>query len=208
MAWPLFLSPMSFRHSDTHRDAIAMKAAQLMAEEGVRDYGFAKRKAARQLGMNETENLPTNAQIEEALRTWQSLYQEEEHPARIRELRETALEVMEWLSDFSPWLTGHVLEGTAGRYPEIDIELYPDSAKDVEIFFLNEEVAYTHRDVRSTLPGAPEAILSFEWNEVPVRLAIFERDHARQSRKQERIKIAGLRNLLDSPLVEKSSPDA
>jgi hypothetical protein len=173
-----------------------MRAAQLMAEEGVRDYGFAKRKAVRQLGMGDAETLPTNQEIEEALRTWQALYQEEEQPERIRALRETALEVMEWLGAFSPWLTGHVLEGTAGRYPEIDIELYPDSVKDVEIFFLNEAISYEHRDVRTHAPGAPQAILAFDWKQTPVRLALFEQGAMRPSRKQERTRIAGLRALL------------
>jgi hypothetical protein len=52
----------------TLRRQIASAAARLIAEEGIRDYGLAKRKAARQLGVGPNEELPNNAEIEEAVR--------------------------------------------------------------------------------------------------------------------------------------------
>src|SRR5690554_1902322 len=59
------------------RREIAAVAARMMAEDGIADFGFAKRKAARQLGLPEkTEALPTNAEIEAELRAWQALYQD------------------------------------------------------------------------------------------------------------------------------------
>ena len=76
------------------RRAIACAAARLMAEEGISDYGTAKRKAARSLGATEAEALPTNEEIETELRAWQSLYQEDEQRERVHDLRCTALEVM------------------------------------------------------------------------------------------------------------------
>ena len=39
------------RGRDNTRSAIAVQAARLMARDGIEDYGHAKRKAARQLGM-------------------------------------------------------------------------------------------------------------------------------------------------------------
>ncbi len=48
------------------------------------------------------------------------------------------------LAVFHPYLTGSVLDGTAGRFSMIDILLYPDSDKDVEIFLLNQGIAYEH----------------------------------------------------------------
>jgi broad specificity phosphatase PhoE len=64
------------------RRAIASAAARLMAEHGIADYGMAKRKAARSLGVGEGEALPTNEEIEAELRAWQSLYQEDEQRER------------------------------------------------------------------------------------------------------------------------------
>ena len=62
------------------RKQIAYLAARLMAEDGVQDYVTAKTKAARQAGVPDTHCLPDKAEIDEALRAYRVLYQEDEHP--------------------------------------------------------------------------------------------------------------------------------
>lgn len=124
------------------RERIAHLAARLIAEDGVQDFGLAKRKAAQQIGAPDTRNLPNNAEIEQALRAFRALYQSEEHPEVLRELRFAALEAMQWLADFDPQLTGSVLSGTAGRYADINLQLVAESVKDVEYFLMREQVAY------------------------------------------------------------------
>ena len=63
---------MSFRappsRSGNLRREVAAAAARMMAEDGISDFGFAKRKAARQLGASDADALPTNAEIEAELR--------------------------------------------------------------------------------------------------------------------------------------------
>ncbi len=186
--------------SDNLRREIAALAARMMAEDGIGDYGFAKRKAARQLGVNESETLPTNAEIEAALRTWQALYQNDEQRARVREMREAAVDIMRALADFRPYLTGGVLDGTAGRYAQIEIDLFPESAKDVEIFFLNENVAYEHRTPRHPGPNPPEAVLAFDWGDMPVRLSIYPAGAERLGRRShERARLPQVEALLQAP---------
>lgn len=181
------------------RREIAALAARMMAEDGIADFGFAKRKAARQLGVSETEGLPTNAEIEAELRAWQSLYQDDEQEDRIRAMRETAVAVMHLLDEFRPYLTGGVLDGTAGRYSEVEIELYPESAKDVEIFLLNQGIDYEHREPRRVTNHLPEAILSLDWDDVPVRLTIHEQITERMPRRGiERARVAAIEALLES----------
>ena len=181
----------------TLRREIAALAARMMAEDGVADFGFAKRKAARQLGVSLSEALPNNAEIEAELRTWQALYQDEEQEERLREMRLAAVEIMHLLEPFRPYLTGGALDGTAGRYSEVDIELYPESAKEVEIFFLNRDLSYEHREPRRPAPHAPEAVLCFDWGDVPVRLSIFEGRAERISRKGgDRARITAVEALL------------
>lgn len=155
------------------RREIASAAARMMAEDGIDDYGFAKRKAAKTLGAGEGESLPTNDEVEAALREYQSLYQEEEQPERLRELRVVALEVMDMLAEFRPYLTGAVLDGTAGRYAGIEIDLYADSAKDVEIMLLSRNIFYDPSDAVRNRPDAPEAQLRLDWDGIPVLLSIF-----------------------------------
>src|SRR5919198_203215 len=86
------------------RARIAAAAARLMAEDGIDDFALAKRKAARQLGALDTHSLPRNDEIEEELRAYRALYQAEDHPQVIGELRRTALDVMQTLEQFSPYL--------------------------------------------------------------------------------------------------------
>ncbi|MCA1791829.1 MAG: hypothetical protein LC667_18860, partial [Thioalkalivibrio sp.] len=49
------------------RQRLAEEAARIILEEGVRDYGQAKRKAADHLGITGRPELPTNTEIETAL---------------------------------------------------------------------------------------------------------------------------------------------
>jgi hypothetical protein len=128
------------------RQLVAQQAARLMTEEGIADYSFAKRKAARQLGMEDAHCLPGNAEIESALREYQELYYPEEQPEQLRKLRADALTVMRLLEPFDPHLTGAVLDGTAGRYAQTDIHLFADSDKEVEIFLLNNKIPYQNEE--------------------------------------------------------------
>jgi hypothetical protein len=155
------------------RQTIASHAARLMAEEGIDDYGFAKRKAARALGASESEALPGNSEVEAELRAYQALFQEEEHPERLRELRATALEVMDLLAHYRPYLIGAVLDGTAGRYAEIELELFADSSKEVEIELLSRDISYENMAIRNNQPNSPESRLRLDWDETPIILSIF-----------------------------------
>lgn len=152
------------------RRTIAAAAARLMAEEGIGDYGSAKRKAARNLGAAESDALPTNEEVEAELRVWQSLYQEDEQRERVHDLRATALEVMQQLAEFNPYLTGAALDGTAGRYSAVEIELFADSSKDVEIALLSHGISYDIIDNRR--PGL-DAQLRLDWNDFPVMISIY-----------------------------------
>ncbi|MDP1735570.1 MAG: nucleotidyltransferase [Sulfuritalea sp.] len=162
------------------RRTIATAAARLMAEEGIGDYGAAKRKAARSLGASEGEALPTNEEIETELRAWQSLYQEDEQRERVHDLRTTALEVMQLLTEFHPYLTGGALDGTAGRYSAVEIDLYADSSKDVEIALLSHGISYDTMDNRRV---GLDAQLRLDWNDFPVLISVYPPVAERQQPK-------------------------
>ena len=162
--------------SGTTRARIAAAAARIMAEDGIDDFSLAKRKAARQIGAPETQSLPANDEIEAELRAYRALYQADEHPLRIAELRRVALHAMHALAAFSPYLTGPVLAGTAGPYAEIELQLFPESAKDVELFLMNRNVQYATREARrfSGARAHPVSVLSLAWEGAPMRLSVFD----------------------------------
>ena len=134
------------------RRRIAHAAARMLAEDGSLDYGSAKRKAARQLGAPDSGNLPDNQQVEDALRSYQAIYQTGETRAHLALLRQTAIEYMEQLADFDPHLTGSVLNGTAGPHADINLQLFTDHQKDVEFLLMRLPSTYQAGEHRATDP--------------------------------------------------------
>ena len=168
------------KSNDTRR-LIAHEAARMIAEDGGLDYGFAKRKAARQLGMPDNRNLPDNREVEEALRSYQALYQGEEQLDRLSMLREIAIEYMELLNEFNPYLTGSVLNGTAGRRSDINLQLFADSDKELEFFLMNRKLAYRRSETRSEGQAYPH--YSLEDPRAAVELTIYPEIELRQMRR-------------------------
>ncbi len=197
--------PDSPRLAATARASIAATAARLMAEDGITDFHLAKRKAARQLGLPAHTAFPDNAEVEQELRAYRSLYQDEEHAELLHGLRETALELMELLADYRPYLTGSVLDGTAGPHSNIDLLLFADSAKDVEIFLLNHGIDYEHVEPRN---DRAEAVLVVETEDADANLVIFppqlERTSfkTRDGRPRERARAEAVAALLE-PVAER-----
>lgn len=158
------------------RARIAAAAARIMAEDGIDDFALAKRKAARQVGAEDQHSLPANDEIEAELRAYRALYQAEEHAERTAELRRIALDAMQALKRFNPYLTGPVLAGIAGRYAEIDLQLFPESAKEVELYLLDQNIPYTSIEVRRYSGDRARAVarLSLSWRGAPINLSVFD----------------------------------
>jgi hypothetical protein len=158
------------------RQRIAAVAARLMAEDGIDDFARAKRKAARQLGAPETEALPGNDEVEAELEAYRALYQADEHPELIAELRRIALDAMRAFERFSPYLTGPVLKGTAGPYAEIELQLFPESPKDVEIFLLERHLSFSTQEGRRFSGDRAHAVSVFTliWEDAPLKLSVFD----------------------------------
>ena len=140
----------SQQHISQQRVLLAETAARLIAVDGITDYALAKRKAARQLGADETRNLPTNAEVDEALRAYRWIYQRDSHPGILAALRAAAVRLMRWLQDFEPYLTGSVLSGTAGAQSDINLLVLSDDPKQIEFFLLNSDILYRHIDCAIT----------------------------------------------------------
>jgi hypothetical protein len=190
------------------RSRIAHLAARMIAEDGISDYGQAKRKAARQAGAPDSRNLPTNVEIEEALRAYQQLYQPQEQAARVQRLRELAVEVMRLLAQFNPHLTGGVLSGNAGRHADVHLQVYTDSLKEMEIFLHNRGVPFRTREVRVWIGDAMQTVpaLVLTTSEAEVQVMVLSPNHRRQplrlsvdGRPLERATLESVETLLAAP---------
>jgi hypothetical protein len=129
------------------RESIANAAARLMAEDGIENYAQAKRKAARQVGATDARQMPTNEEIDAALALYRGLFQHD-HSTQLRELRELALAVMRELDAFNPHLTGSILRGSAGKYADIQLQLFCDNPKSVEHYLLGQGIQFRSAETR------------------------------------------------------------
>jgi len=168
-----------------HREHLAYLAARIMAEDGTQDYSAAKRKAARQAGVPSTQQLPDNREIDVALRSWQALYQRDTREPVLRELRQAALAAMKLLQPFNPWLTGSVLSGTAGPYSDINLQLFTDDGKALELFLLSQQWEYQVGDRRMRIGdrAIDASVISFVMQGIAVNATLLPLDLQRITQK-------------------------
>ena len=146
---------------DLMREQLAHHAARLMAEDGITDYALAKRKAAKQMGAEDTRHLPSNQEVDDALHSYRVLYQHDSHPDILYQLREEALAAMRLLEPFQPYLTGSVLSGTAGERSDINLMLFSDDAKAVLLFLLKHNIEFEDGEWRVRVGGHDELVPSY-----------------------------------------------
>jgi hypothetical protein len=190
------------------RARIAATAARMIAQDGA-DYGTAKAKAARQvLGVDRpgANYLPDNVQVEDEVRRYQTLFGGPAQLARLKHLREAALDVMDMLAEFRPFVTGPVLNGTAGEHDEVHLQLFADSAKEVEIWLLNRNINIEISETPHFKGGRhdPVETVTFLWHKETVHAELYEINDLRGALKPRadgrlhRADAAGLRALITS----------
>lgn len=141
-----------------NKQEIAAAAARLVVEGGL-EYGPAKRRALKQLGLPARTPLPGNDEVEEAVREHIALFHADTQPAELQALRRCALRWMERLAAFRPHLSGAVWHGTATRRSDIYLQLFCDDEKSAEIALIDLGVAYEPRTVTG-FQGEPVEALS------------------------------------------------
>jgi hypothetical protein len=124
------------RH-ESLRDRITEEAARILAEEGVRDFHMAKRKAAARLNESETRDLPSNEEVEAALATRLALFHGDTRTRLLATLRNAALELMSRLARFEPRVAGALVSGNVTQSSPVEIHLAADTPEEVR-FFLDD----------------------------------------------------------------------
>jgi hypothetical protein len=168
---------------DSSKAEIAATAARMVVEEGL-EYGPAKRRAVKQLGLNSRSGLPDNEAVEEAVREYIDVFCAETQPAELAALRKLAVTWMERLAQFRPYLGGAVWHGTATRLSDIYIQLFCDDPKSAELALIGNNVDYEARTVTG-FNGEPVEALSLsskspELGEaIGVHLMIYDHDDVR-----------------------------
>jgi hypothetical protein len=145
------------------RQSVAAEAARLMSEQGIRDFRQAKHKAAQRLGLSDEQSLPRNAEIEEALRQHQRLFEGPGHDLLLESRRRAALEAMRFFERFDPRLVGAVLDGTADRHCAVCLHLFCDNPVEVDEFLLSQGIPFETQSRRLRVQRD-------QWQDYPVYL--------------------------------------
>jgi hypothetical protein len=161
------------------RLTVANKAAELIAEEGITDYHYAKTKAAKCLGFCAKEKLPSNNEIDEALIAYKNIYHRADF-AIIQELKKITLKYMKLFEEFNPHAPSQLLEGYISKYPTIEINLYHDDIKAVEYILLNNHIHFETTDISLYGKGSKKKsnrnlpIYKIESDLMPIQIKVFE----------------------------------
>ena len=175
------------------RTELAATAARLIAEEGC-EYAQAKRRAVQEvLGEDARRStMPDNYEVEHELRRYLKLFGGEAHRALLAAMRGVAAETMQTLQEFEPYLIGAVLNGTATEHSDIHLQLFVDSAKDVELRLMNLGVDFDVAHVGADPPRVGRGELEHRPVDELHQLAIDQAKH--HERPALTLRIGGARD--------------
>ncbi len=179
------------------RHQIAIEAARLIEEEGVKDFHFAKQKAAERLHAPNTHNLPRNDEIQEALYEYQRLFKAESQAEVLQKLRQTSCKAMHFLQPFQPRLVGAVLDGSANEHSDIILHVFAEPSDALSFFLMDNHINYELESDWLTLSNGEveeRPMYSVVLDNTQIYLVVFD--------------LIGLRQAPNSPITGKPMPRA
>ncbi len=155
------------------RRSLRYEAARIMADEGVRDFRIAKEKACSRLGVSTHRSIPTNLEIENALEEQLSIFTTNRDVEHKRYL-ETALSIMDLVSEYSPKLTGAAVTGVITSVRPVEVHVFPSTVEEICELLYEAEVPYDQIEKRKRFAGKRfENIPGFEWTAAEVNVELF-----------------------------------
>jgi hypothetical protein len=131
---------------------IAATAAALIVEEGL-EYGVAKKKALKQMGLPPRTALPSSELVHEQVMDYVGLYCADTQPQELKALRELAHTWMQRLQSLQDglrvYIEGAVWLGSATRLSDIRLLVFSPECKTFEMALLNQGIAYEAAPPRS-----------------------------------------------------------
>jgi len=166
------------------RHQISVEAARIMSDEGVRDFQVAKRKAAERLSIPDNKHVPTNQEVEEALREYLELFHAKQLSGTLETLRRCAIEAMHFLAEFKPRLVGSVLSGIVTAESRIQIHVSADTPEDIGLLLDDHNIPFEENDKRLRYGGdryetCPVYCFSADSN--PIEVYVFDHKKGRET---------------------------
>jgi hypothetical protein len=203
---------MRRQRSDVLRQNLAREAARLMYEEGVEQYLDAKYIAAKRLlgrGGDKKmryrpKDLPSNGEIQAALRTLVQFTEGELSQQRLFAMRVIALEIMKELVDFKPRLIGSVSTGHVRYGSDIDLHVFTDNIEELESYLDKLGWKFKTKQVTIRVAGKYKDYTHIYYERIfPIELSVYTNEESRVRQRSStdgkpivRIKVKALEKLL------------
>lgn len=159
------------------RSPLVQEAARIICEDGLADYRLAKQKALARLGLREgSTQLPSNAEIQDAVIEYQRIFGGQAYAERLVKLRRTAVQAMRMLADYQPRLVGAVTTGATTDNHRVQLHCFADKPEQIDMMLADRGLRFEMHERRYRFAdGDTEDIpvLSFEADDVGVDVAVF-----------------------------------
>ncbi len=165
------------------KDEISAVAARIVVEEGL-DFGSAKRRAVKQMGLTARSAVPSNEELERAVEDYIAVFCAETQATELHALRLIALEWMDRLAPFRPHVAGAVWHGSATRNSDIFLQLFCGDAKEAELGLIDRGVRYEVRSVPGFQGERVDALSVHVWSpalqeHIGLHLLVYDLDDIR-----------------------------
>lgn len=203
---------MRRQRSNVLRQNLAREAARLMYEEGVDQYLDAKYIAAKRLlghGGDKKmryrpKDLPSNGEIQAALRTLVQFTEGELSQQRLFAMRVIALETMKVLADFKPRLIGSVSTGHVRYGSDIDLHVFTDNLEEIECYLDQLGWKFKTKQVTIRISGKYKDYTHIYSERIfPIELSVYSNEENRIRQRSStdgkpivRLKVKALEKLL------------
>lgn len=167
------------------------------------EYLDAKQRALMLLNISSSSRMPSNRVIKDYIGLFtKAELGEEEHKLRIREMRETALQIMEAIENFDPFLIGSTLSGKIRATSDIDIHAYCDDFEELKDVLKDWGFENVEEELVENMKGS---FVHLKWSErnYPVEITVYPwstRDIVLISsitrKPMKRLDLTGVRELL------------
>jgi 3'-phosphoadenosine 5'-phosphosulfate sulfotransferase (PAPS reductase)/FAD synthetase len=153
---------------------------------------------------NATSQL-SQLEIDHALKEYSTLFASEKNKQHLEELRKIAIEAMGFLKDYSPYLTGRVMEGTAGLHTPITLHLFAETAEEIMFFMGDNNIPFQTHEQHFIVKNKKEKIplLVFYVDDIEVELLLFQDENRHiapisniTGKKMKRIAIKAVKKLV------------
>jgi hypothetical protein len=169
--------------TQTNAARIAQRAAQLICNHQQSDPKLASQQAILELGFSKKEAPPSAAEIEAAIADYRQLFSPN-YDLDLLNLRQKSLALLDFFKQFQPFLVGSVLKGSASKHSDINLLIFSDDPKAIEIFLLNQQIDYSCKEKKTQYRQTDSPAIAFWFDSTQVHLQVLPSTARHQTTKK------------------------